>query len=270
MSMGSILAALRRRKVLTVLGLLLTFAAAYLGASRTGSSYSYTSSSLLLPPAISAHVPLGTVDYTRGNPLFFLSNLNQSRDILIGALTAENRVAAVTRRFPGVQYTVEPDVLGSSPVVVITTTGTSESATLRATHYLNDQLPAVLTQLQVGLGIQRDALITVHSLTQDQAPSVSHKGQVRQGITAAGGMGLLTMFGIALIDGMAMSRRKEPRQGPPPGPSQEAPERPRRQPRQRRGGAQREPKKPQEESADDADTSDAARPAHEKTPASQR
>lgn len=208
--MIELLAILRRRWPLTVIAMLLVAAATVGAWTKSSPTYTYTSTILLLPPDTTTSKPAdpGTVDFTKGNPLFYVAALNQTRDILIGQLTSKDTRESAAEKYPGVSYTAAGDVLGSSPVVVIATTGVSDATTRAAIHGISDSASAVLTSLQQRLGIKSDAMIRSQGLSTDQRPTVSNKSRIRRSVMVVGGVGGLAVTAIALLDVLLRGRRK--------------------------------------------------------------
>ncbi|MFT4287059.1 hypothetical protein [Nocardioides sp.] len=211
--MGSLIAALWRRKLLTALAALLAAVAGYVVAMTGGPTYSYSATTVLLPPGPARNVAPDTTDYTLGNPLFFLGNLNQARDILIGAMTSKDVEAAIARKYPGTTYSVDGDVLSSAPVVVLTAIGSDEQISKDLVGDLVARLPVVLADVQQGVGVEADAQITSYQLTAEAEPVVSHKAQLRSAIVAVGASAVVLIFLIGAIDGLLrarQARRRDP------------------------------------------------------------
>src|SRR3954469_22555225 len=141
MFMGDIVGALRRRWILGVICFILVAAAVVLNLQRSLPSYSYSSTSLLLPPKVSRVIDPSSPDFTHGNPLFFLSSLDQTRDILIGSMNSKDTREQFAKKFPGASYTVTPDVLGSGPVLVVTTKATTDAQSSAAIAGLTTTVP---------------------------------------------------------------------------------------------------------------------------------
>lgn len=205
--MIELLSALRRRWPLTVVAAILVIAGAFGAWSRSSPTYSYSSTVLLLPPPITSHVPSGTVDYTGGNPLFYVGTLNQTRDILVGQLTSKDLQHKMDRSNPGVSFTAASDILNSSPVVVLTTKGYTDASARAAIQTLTGSVATVLSDLQAKLGVKDSAMITSQTLEIDQTSTMSNKPRIRSTILALGGLGLMCLVAIGLIDKALVSRR---------------------------------------------------------------
>ena len=205
--MNDLVRLLVRRWRWTAAGLVLAVGAAIGSYALVGPTYSYTTTVLLLPPPVDSSPAPGQVDYTKGNPLFYLGALNQARDILIGTMNSRDAQEQLATDYPGTSNEISQDVLGSSPVVVITGSSGSDEQARQLVRHIAGQLPGTLRQLQSGLGVEdTSALITAHRLTQDSEPAVSHKSQVRSAILAGGGCAVLVLMLVALLDALVSLR----------------------------------------------------------------
>ncbi len=211
MFMSDITGALKRRWVLALVCLGLMVTATGFVMRQSGPTYSYTATGLLLPPSVSRVKPATGPDYTRGNPLFFLDSLNQSRDILIGSLTSSGTQIELRKAFPDVDYKVTPDLLGSGPLVVLTTKSSSDAAAKAAIDALVALAPQRLGEVQSQLGVAQNAQITLHVLSKDSTPAVSHKAEIRKGIEVAAALGLLSVFLIGGVDSILVARERRRR-----------------------------------------------------------
>lgn len=211
MSLRDLFDAVRRRWLVAVVGCLLVLGAVGWVVRATPATYTYTSSVILLPPEISRVVDPNEPDYTRSNPLFFLGTLGQARDILVGSLNSNDSAKEVERRYPGVKFTAKPDALSTGPIVVISVEGSSKQTANGALDSLTGGIDERLGQIQDELDIQPKAQISVHVLTRDSQPQVSHKDAIRSGIVVGGGLGLLLLFGIGVLD--ALKGRRSGRRG---------------------------------------------------------
>ncbi|WP_141014141.1 Wzz/FepE/Etk N-terminal domain-containing protein [Nocardioides sambongensis] len=204
--MQGIVEVLWRRRWFALAAIVLTVAGAVALGLRASPSYSYSSTVLLLPPELSRVQEPDTVDYTKGNPLFYLGSLTQSRDILINGLSARDIQSDLAKAYPTTAFAIEPDILSSTPVVVITATSSSDAEASAAAAQLTAMVPTELAQLQAGLGVEEDAQITSHDVLEDTTPEVSHKGQIRQALVGGAGLALLLMLAIGAIDGLLRAR----------------------------------------------------------------
>lgn len=211
MDLGTFIGVLWRRRVLTLLALVLAVGSGVAYAVHTGPSYSYSSTVLLLPPDTARKQAEGHVDYTAGNPLFYLGSLEQARDILVSSMSSNDTQEVLLRQFPGATFTVSGDALSSSPVVVVSTTSKDRTAAGGLVRAVTARVPGVLAGIQTQLRIDAGSRITSDVLVTDTRPAVSHKGQIRRAIMATGGLGLVLLFLIGALDAWLRGRgRREP------------------------------------------------------------
>ena len=208
MSLRTIVDVLRRRWLPATVALLLVAASAGLAVRATPPTYSYSSSVLLLPPEVSRGVSSGQLDFTQGNPLFYLGSLGQAKDILIASLSSKQTSDAVLAEFPTVTYEAASDVLNTGPIVVITTDSSSEAEAEAALSLLTDRVDQNLASLQKALDIKPQALISSHVLTRDSTPEVSYTGSIRAGVVVGGGLMLVLFFLLSLLDSLLLRRKQ--------------------------------------------------------------
>lgn len=235
MSVQAILDVLRRRWKVATAGLLLVLVAVGLVVRAVPSTYSYTSSVLLLPPEISRVTDPTMPDYTKSNPLFYLGTLGQARDILIASLTSKDMADQMDAAYPDVTYKVAPDVLSTGPIVVIVTESPSRKDASAALDMLTGDVDDHLAKIQSELDIEQDAMVGAHLLTRDKRPEQSFKAPIRAGILVGGALSMMLLFGLAVLDPFLVRRRA--RKDDESGAGQET--RPAKERRPRRGGAQR-------------------------------
>lgn len=211
--MSDISGTLRRRWVLSLICLGLVLSGAAVALHETRPTFQSQANVLLLPPSIPRTPPTVGPDFTHGNPLFYLTGLDQTRDVLIGSLTSKETQASLGKSFPGGTFGVTPDLLNSSAVVVLTVKSGSAAETSAMLAQLLALIPRNLALVQAGLGVKPSAQITSHTLAQDPRPTVSHKSQIRRGIEVAGALGLLCLFLIAGIDSVLLTLKRRGRGG---------------------------------------------------------
>lgn len=197
---------LARRWPLAVVAVVVALGGAVHSFTSTGPTYSFTSTVLLLPPAVDTHPAPGSPDYTRGNPLFYLGALNQARDILVATLNSRDAQEKLSRSFSSAGNEISPDIVGSSPVVIVTGKGSDKTEARGVVQYVVKELPSTLKGLQSGLGVSPSAMITSNLLTEDTVPSVSHKAQIRAALLVGGVLGALALASIRFLDIMLLGR----------------------------------------------------------------
>lgn len=208
MSLRTIVDVLRRRWLAATVGLLLVAAAVGLAVRATPPTYSYSSSVLLLPPEVSRAIGSDRLDFTQGNPLFYLGSLGQAKDILIASLSSRQTSDAVLAEFPKVTYEAASDVFNTGPIIVITTDSSSEAEAEAALSLLTNQVDQNLVGLQEDLDIKPQALISSHVLTRDSTPEVSYTGSIRAGVVVGGGLMLVLLFLLSLLDSLLLRRKQ--------------------------------------------------------------
>ena len=199
MFLREIVATLRRRWYLTIVGLTATAGLCFAAMSLVPPSYGATGSIVLLPPASSV--------VAGGNPYLQLGGLDQVVAVLVRSLGSQASMEAVAASVPNGSYEVAPDYATSGPILVITADNKSPEATLATLNDVIDMASPSLAALQESVGIAPASRITAHVLTSDNQPEVSRKAQIRALIVAAG-IGLLgSALVIALVDSWMLRRR---------------------------------------------------------------
>lgn len=207
MRIGDLFGAIRRLWILSLLLAVLVGAAVFMVMRSTPPTYEYSASMLLLPPDIKRAELEGEQGYTRANPLFYLGSLTQTRDILIGAMSAKDVREAIEEKYPDTTYTTSDDALSSGPVLVLDVQSTDERQGSEALDSLAAAVPDELRKLQKGVGVKKDAMIQAHALTRDETPTVSQTARVRQGIMAGAALTVVGLFLIGLLDALRAQRR---------------------------------------------------------------
>lgn len=202
---------LRRRWYLTVvvLGLMVGGTAYVVGD--VGPTYKAEGSALVFPPASS--VKADGVVKTAGNPYLELAGVNQARDVVIRTLKSRTVQEEWGEDFPGMEYEATPDFTNSAPIILFTVEGGTSESSAAGLDDLMSRVPAILLDLQDGLGLEEQSYVTARKLTQDATPAVVRKGQIRAGLVAGVGIGGLGLMLLALVDSLltALSRRREER-----------------------------------------------------------
>lgn len=198
MNIADVLAALLRRWQLTVAGLIASALMCAGALLLIGPTYEDKSTVLLLPP--------GTSLTTGENPYLGLSGLNQMVDVLVRTAYSQPTRLAVQERWPSAEFTVEPDLETSGPLISITVRNASAAQAQELTRYLLNLLPEQLEKLQADLHVRPRSMITADVLTQYAQPEVIRSKQLRAGIVVAG-VGLVgTVLLIGLIDRALLNR----------------------------------------------------------------
>ncbi len=198
---GGLLRTVWRHKVLVVVGLVMTAAAALAAGRLVGPTYTSEAVVVLLPPAHDQQID---------NPYLYLGGIQQARDVVLRSLVSEQVRADIARAQPTASYDVLPDPLSEGPLLVVSVQAPTAGAATGTMRAVLDKVPPTVRSLQERMAVQRGADITPLTITADKVPILVTKSQLRAGI----GVGVLgmafTVFGIGLIDG-PWARRREAR-----------------------------------------------------------
>jgi len=196
-----------RRWYLSLVVLALTVGATtYVVRDVVGPTYEAEGSALVFPPATSMKKEGETT--TVGNPYLELAGVNQARDVVIRTLKSRTVQTQFAEDFPGTSYEATPDFTNSAPIILFDVEGDTTAGTSAALEELMGRVPQILDDLQGGLGLPQEGLVTARKLTQDSRPAVVRKGQIRAGLmttAVAGGLGLLL---LALVDSLLLARAR--------------------------------------------------------------
>lgn len=198
MPSGGVLRTLWRHKVLTVVGVLMSAAAAFAAGRLVGPSYTAGAIVVLLPPAHDQQID---------NPYLYLGGIQQARDVVQRSLVSEGVRADIARAEPAASYDVEADPLSEGPLLVVSTEASTADAALGSMRAVLAKVPPTVRSLQQRMAVQRGADITPLTVTQDQVATVVTKGQVRAGLGVAVLVAVLSVLGIGLVDGPWARRR---------------------------------------------------------------
>lgn len=198
MPSGGVLRTLWRHKVLTVVGLLMSAAAAFAAGRLVGPSYTAGAIVVLLPPAHDQQID---------NPYLYLGGIQQARDVVQRSLVSEGVRADIARAEPAASYDVEADPLSEGPLLVVSTEASTADAALGSMRAVLAKVPPTVRSLQQRMAVQRGADITPLTVTQDRVATVVTKGQVRAGLGVAVLVAVLSVLGIGLVDGPWARRR---------------------------------------------------------------
>lgn len=211
MPMGDFLAALRRRWLLVLIGVLMTVGlsgAAYMLFKPT---YEITGTVLLLPP------PSSSADGS-ANPYLQLVGLGQAVDLVGVALSDQTTQLELHAISKDVQYTVQPDVrtsspFTSSPLLLVDVKDSSPETALKIRDILVARVPVRLDEMQTSLGVSSKDLVTTTVVTLDAQAVEVGRNRLRAAVVA-GVVGLwLTLVAAALWDArrLRLPRRRLPR-----------------------------------------------------------
>ncbi|GGK71260.1 hypothetical protein [Ornithinimicrobium pekingense] len=206
-----ILASLRRAWYVLLVGLLAAAGATYYVMTQTGPEFEAQASVVLVPGE--AVIP------ENSNPFLYLGGGTALRDVLVRVLASDEiGDPLLTGRADGTTYEIGPDPTTAGPILVASTSSTTESEALGTLQGLLDLIPTTLEDVQASRDVPADARFTSLILAQDQEASVNRSGMIRMLVVVLGAIGVLTLFVAAWLDGRR--GRAEPRHGVPDNPSQ--------------------------------------------------
>ena len=189
------LVGLVRRRWPLVLVLLLLAACSGIAVTKVVPPDYETKASVVLVPPESRENPTG-------NRYLLLGGLTPARDVVIRSLSSAETHQRVVADSPGADYVVEPDFTTSAPLVLITATADTPASSKAVLAALVAQMPKTLAALQDELRTQPGARITSLVISQDSEAARVGKKQIRAMLAAVGGLLVLGMIGIGLIDGL--------------------------------------------------------------------
>lgn len=206
MLLRDVIRALLRRWYLVLAGLVLAVAAGYLAWSDTGPVYTASGSTVLIPPK--ASVQSTNPGGRDSNPLLYLGELGQARDVLASALASDEVQGDFQRQVPGASYSVGADPLSNGPIILYSVTAPSADVAVSGARYMREQVDSRLSSLQSSLGVYDEAKIRTLMLTEPESAVSDNKAQVRSALVVGVAVLLLCIFLVALVDGLAAARRK--------------------------------------------------------------
>lgn len=165
-----------------------------------------TSTQLLLPG--SGTIPVGTT-----NPYLFLGGLTQAADIVVRVMRSDEVLGPIVKDYPGTDVVVERDPTVSGPVIQITVTGKTDSATQEVLAALVSETRVELDRLQTQQKVKADDRISVSTLTLDTQSTLQQKTRILVSVGVALGIAVLTLILASLIDGLARRPHKAGRRG---------------------------------------------------------
>lgn len=199
MSWTEVLRALWRRRLIILIGLLLTAGLTYAGWRLVPPSYEAAGTILLLPST-------STVSQGGHNPFLNLDALSAPAALVIARLDAETERSRLEEIAPTADYTVETDPTMRGPTILITVTGDSASSTLTALNEMLDTATEILAEIQQEQNVPADAVIDSMRLTADTKATRSTSDTVRAVVAIAVTGGALTITSAVAIDAW-VSRR---------------------------------------------------------------
>lgn len=208
---ADLVAPLRRRWYVLLLGLVVTAALAFAVARQSQASYQAEASVVLLPGPEA--IP------ERGNPFLYLGGIVLARDVVLRSINAYEVREEITAGFEeGADYAATADPSTSGPVLVVVATGPSEEKAVQVRRAVLSALPGSLTGLQDAAGIAEGARIRAVTLTDGDPVRTDTGAMLRSLVVVVVIGGALTVLLAGAYDSIALSRQrkmraKEPEQG---------------------------------------------------------
>lgn len=205
MGIGEFWRVILRHWVLTLIGVLVTIAAGATVVVAGGPKYELNASVVLLPPA--NIIPKSEETGDAGNPFLYMSGLEPARSVLQSRMSSE---AVVTRlEAQGAKWVLEPDPISAAPALrVIVEADTPELATETLDAVLG-QIPIALDSAQEDAGVVRASRITSLDVVREATPNTVWKGMIRQLIVVVFACIAITVFVIAVREGLSRQRDRQ-------------------------------------------------------------
>lgn len=201
MYLRDLMAGLRRRWYLVIIGVLLSGGLAAYVYSVVPATYEARASLLLLPSE--AWTEMIGVD----NPYLSLTGMGPALDVLTRRVDADVVRLPIERRFPDTEYRISADATTSGPIVLIETTGPSGELALGVLARVRSEVEDSLVGMQRDLDIPVNSQIDLVDVFVDQKAIIDTSPMLR--LSGAAGIGgiLLTIILTGLIDGLFVNRR---------------------------------------------------------------
>lgn len=218
MEFSEILAQLRRRWWLVLLGLLATGAMAYGTTLAVAVQYTAQSSLVLIPPQTTTDAP--------ANPFLGIGGLNPAADVLVRALNSGTFHDQHAPAGGSSKYTVARDTDASGPLLVVDASAATPQAAMDLLDAVVREAPVRLAQLQADVGVQDSLAIRITEVARVAAPTRDTKSQTRA-MVAVAVVGLAgTVLVVRIVDTLLGRRARRPRRRPgtPPAPRPTVPD----------------------------------------------
>ncbi|MFI2362300.1 hypothetical protein [Promicromonospora sp. NPDC019610] len=207
MSFLDVIAALGRRWIVTVVGLLATAGLVY-GAS-TIEPPVYTARALVLL------VPSEQVVGEGGNPFLALGGLDLPARVVVAYYESDVAKERFSSGSPDAEYVVAIEESTRGPVISVDVTDASPAATLETLELLTSSIPVELERLQEEVDAPKNTVVSTLVLAKDERAKTDNSGTVRM-VIAAGGLGLVaTVVAAVAVDGLVRSRTRGRRPADP-------------------------------------------------------
>ncbi len=188
---------MRRNWVLAALTLVLAILGGGAAALVVGPQYQAESTLVLVPPRAAVERAASAEANAPRNPLLYLVNLVQARDVVIASLSSQDFADKMDTLAPGTKVSVTSDPIYQGPIIVVNAQSKYPDMAIAGLQVVNDAAPQSLAKIQSDLGIVEAERITLNQLTVDSRPTASRKQQIQVGALLALGVGGLGLVLIA-------------------------------------------------------------------------
>lgn len=206
MEFSEILAQLRRRWWLVLVGVLATGAMAYGTTLAVAAQYTAQSSLVLIPPRTTADAP--------ANPFLAIGGLNPAADVLVRALNVGTFHDEHTPAGSSLKYTVSRDTNASGPLLVVDASAPTPQGVMQLLDQVVNQAPVTLAQLQKDVGVQDSVAIRITEVARVAAPTKDTKSQTRALLVVVVFGLAATVLLVRLVDTIVSRRVRRPRRRP--------------------------------------------------------
>lgn len=203
--LSEILAGLRRRWWLVVLGVAATAVGSVYVMSLVPAEQVARASVLLVPPEV--------VVGDTGNPYLGLNGLQPAADVLARALNDGQAHVELAPPEGTSDFVVSRDTSSSGPVLVVEVTGTDAVDAVAMLDEVLAAMPPMLEQLQTDVDAPTSSFIRTTVVTRDDIAEASSKSQIRALLVAVVGGLAVTAFITYAVDGLLVRRSLERRRG---------------------------------------------------------
>lgn len=207
MEFSEILAQLRRRWWLALIGLVATGGLAFGASVLVAVQYTAQASLVLIPPRTTAD--------TQINPFLAIGGLNPAADVLVRALNSGTFHDQHAPAGGTAKYTVARDTDASGPLLVVDVSDATPEAATKLLDAVVQQAPVSLSALQHDVGVEDSVAIRITEVARTAEPKVDRKSQIRA-LLAAVVVGLAgTVLIVRIADAVLVRRAGRPRRSTP-------------------------------------------------------
>ncbi|WP_353988180.1 hypothetical protein [Ruicaihuangia caeni] len=199
MYLRDLLIGMGRRWYVTVVGLLLTGAAAWAVFGAVPITYTASLSVLLMPPE-------DTTAEIR-NPYLNLEGMASARDVLTRRVDADVVRVPVEKAFPDGEYIVYSDMSTGGPMVVGEVRERTERGAMQLLERIRSELHSSIDIMQAEIGVPPVSRMTLTDVAIDQASEPDPRARYQWTLAVVGAGIVLTALLAGFIDGLVLSRR---------------------------------------------------------------